>query len=113
MNGNRIRYLRNREGLSQEELADKLGCKARALGYWETGEREANWSMLKKMAEFFNCSVDFILGIVDEPNRIAPPALKEAGIDWLVVRDEFLASGLSQEQIKDILVLFKKIKQED
>jgi len=60
--GDRIRILRERKGLSQKLLAYKLGMPNQSLSNYERGYREPPADVLKKLADFFEVSVDYLLG---------------------------------------------------
>lgn len=54
--------LRKERGLKQQELADALGISLRAYRYYESGEREPQVSLLVRMADFFDLSLDELVG---------------------------------------------------
>ena len=54
--------LRKERGLRQQELADALGISLRAYRYYESGEREPQVSLLVRMADFFDLSLDELVG---------------------------------------------------
>lgn len=56
--GNRIRYLRNSQNLSQEELADLTGFHRTYIGMVERGERNISLMNVKKFADTFNLSLE-------------------------------------------------------
>ncbi len=58
----RLRSLRKETGLRQEELAEKLDTTQRKVSYWETGRIEPDLMSLWKLADFFEVSVDYLLG---------------------------------------------------
>lgn len=58
----RLKELRIEKGLKQEEIATKLGVTQRKVSYWETGKIEPDLLHLGKIAEFFDVSVDYLLG---------------------------------------------------
>lgn len=62
---NNIASERVRLGLSQEDLADKLGASRDAVKNWETGAPVKS-SMLASMADLFGCSIDYLLARTDE-----------------------------------------------
>lgn len=68
MVGQRIKQLRDKEGLTQKDLAKQLDIKPRTLGFYETGDRNPPIDILKKLAVFFDVSMDYLLGITDIPN---------------------------------------------
>ena len=59
--GKIISQLRNDKGLNQRELAIHLGVSNGAIGMWETGKRQPDLETIKKIASFFNVSVDYLL----------------------------------------------------
>lgn len=63
--GKRLRELRLDMGISQKKLGDILEVCNQTVSFWETGSREPDLDSLKKIAKFFDISVDFLLGIVD------------------------------------------------
>lgn len=67
MIGHNIRYLRKQNGLSQEQLARKLGITQGSVSLWEQGRTDPDTKTLAKIAEIFNVSVDFLFS--DEPRR--------------------------------------------
>lgn len=62
----RIRQLRIMQGMTQAELAEKLGVSASAVGMYEQGRREPDSAVLKKMAAVLHVSVDYLLGDAQE-----------------------------------------------
>lgn len=61
----RLTQLRNDKNLSRKQLADLLNVSPRLIGYWENNQRECDFDMLIKLADFFDVSIDFILGRTD------------------------------------------------
>ena len=60
--GKNLRSLREMENLKQSELAEKLGVTQRKVSYWETEKVEPSLADLWKIADFFNLSVDELIG---------------------------------------------------
>lgn len=60
---NNIKNLRKSFGLSQTELGNKIGLSARSIGFYESDDRDMPTSKLKQIANFFNVTPDYILGI--------------------------------------------------
>lgn len=52
----RLREFRERSGLSQEELAEKVGCHPNTIRRWELGYREPRSSDIRKLCEILNCT---------------------------------------------------------
>lgn len=68
MLGERIGVLRRAKGLSQAELADRLGISASAMGMYEQNRREPSVQTLVRLAQELQVSTDFLL-----TGRSAPP----------------------------------------
>ena len=54
--------LRKKAGLSQQELADKLGVSRSRIGMYETAKREPDFDVLKKIADVFDTTTGVLLG---------------------------------------------------
>lgn len=66
-----IKYLREQDGLTQREFAEKLEVSSAAVGNWEAGTREPELSRIIRMAEFFSVSLDdFILTELRPPTPL-------------------------------------------
>lgn len=64
--GETINILRRKEGLTQTELADKLGVTEQTVSKWENDKCYPDISLLPLLANIFHCSVDAVLGIEGE-----------------------------------------------
>lgn len=63
----KIRDLRIDKGKTQKEIADMLICNRQVYARYENGIREIPVSMLIKLAKYYDVSVDYILGLTDDP----------------------------------------------
>lgn len=63
--GDRIKELRKEKNFSQSQLARRIGVSQKAVDYWELGTNEPKASYIVKLAELFEVSADFLLGIDD------------------------------------------------
>lgn len=68
MNGRKLKSLRENKGLLQKELADKLKISASTIGMYEQNRREPDNETLKKIAEYFKVSTDYLLDIKTTTN---------------------------------------------
>lgn len=59
---NIFKHIREKSGLTQQQLADKLGISRSAVGMYEKGEREPNFETLKLIADTFNVDMNYLLG---------------------------------------------------
>lgn len=58
----RLRELREKRHISQVKLAMDLNVSQNTISRYETGEREAGYQMLIKIADYFSVTVDYLLG---------------------------------------------------
>lgn len=63
--GVKLKELRIEKGLSQRKLGEIFGVCNQTVSFWETGSREPDLDALVKIADFFEVSVDFLLGRED------------------------------------------------
>lgn len=67
--GNRIKKERNNIGLTQEELAQKLGLNNKSsISQYENGDAIPSDDIKFEMSKIFNCSIDYLLGKSDIRN---------------------------------------------
>ena len=57
----RIQYLRKSKGISQEELADKVGVSRQAVSKWESEQSTPDLEKIIIMSDFFGVTTDYIL----------------------------------------------------
>ena len=70
---NRIKELRQERKITQSVLANYLGVAQNTLSYWEQGKYDIDNESLNKIADYFNVSVDYLLGRSNTPaNPIDP-----------------------------------------
>ncbi|MBO4381258.1 MAG: helix-turn-helix transcriptional regulator, partial [Clostridia bacterium] len=102
--GNKIKQLRNKASLTQEQLADELGISAQSVSKWETGASMPDITLLPKIAERFGVSIDelFDLTVEQKLNRIDNRLDFEDELTHDVFWDyeEFLKAQLANEQYK-------------
>lgn len=65
----RLKELRKKRKISQLKLAMDLQLNQNAISRYETGVREADYSTLIKIADYFDVSIDYLLERTDNPTR--------------------------------------------
>lgn len=64
--GERLKQLREEANLTMEQLAVSLGTKKQTISRYEKNQREPEYATLIKIAQFFNVSTDYLLGLKDK-----------------------------------------------
>ncbi len=88
--GNRLKTLRLRANLTQEQLANKLGLTKSVISAYETDLRLPSYDVLIHIAKIFNVTSDFLLGMEQ--------------------KQEIDLSGLTKNEIEAILNLIKAMR---
>lgn len=81
--GDRLKELRINQNLSQEKLGKLLGVRRSSVSNWETNKATPTFNILTKIADYFNVSTDYLLGLnQDDLDKIAKlkSACQEAGL---------------------------------
>ena len=65
----RIRDLREDKDITQKQMAKELNCSQQVYSNYELGQRDIPTDILIKLSKFYNVSVDYILGISDNPKK--------------------------------------------
>lgn len=66
--GDRIRELRKKAGLSQNQLGAKVGVEANTISRWETDKIEASHNYIVRLADVLETTTDYLLGRVGKVN---------------------------------------------
>lgn len=66
----KIKELREEKKLSQTKLAEIIQTSQRNIGRWENEENEPSFSQLVKLADFFECSIDYLVGREDDYGNV-------------------------------------------
>lgn len=71
MNTERLKAIRNQKKVTQKEVSDALGISPNTYKNYEQGMREPNNEMLCKLADYFEVTVDYLLGREKAPDPFA------------------------------------------
>ncbi len=97
---NRIRELRKNRCMTMKELGAIVGLAESTISQYETGKREPDNETLLRLGEFFNTSVDYLLG--RETVAGGPPEPSVPGSKWIPVIGT-IPAGTPVEAIEEIL----------
>ena len=112
-----LKELGKKKGLSQVELAEKLGFSKSLIGLYETGDRKPSFEALEAIADFFNISTDYLMGKDDKSVYYLDPEAAEMAqqiYDNPELRILFDASRkVSKEDLQFVVDMVKRLKKED
>lgn len=101
MFGERLKQLRKEKKVSQKTLADALFISQQAIAKWESDKSSPNPETVRKIAEYFNVSTDYLLE-VDSENKKAPPQSDGAFEPELTEKDELDISKRLNAVLEDL-----------
>ncbi len=104
----RLKELRIKAGLSQQQLAFKLHTTQNTISRYENSQREMDYQTLIEAADLFNVSIDYLLGRTENPTF-----LREASYDPLT---EFAIQTFAKafhKPVKEILKEFESQNSEE
>lgn len=101
---NRLKELRLEKGLLQSDVAKVINKSDRLVGFYENGKRDMSTETLAILADFFNVSIDYLLGKSDI--RKSDEQIKQ-DFDFAYHKE---AEGLTDEEIADAIRFYKQIK---
>ena len=131
MDGGRLRRLRKQKGLTQSQLGKIINVSKVSISGYESGERTPDTDNLRRLADFFDVSTDYLLGRTDNPSsnvvkesEAKYDALSEIrkltdkhGIDHLFFYDIEKWKAMGPEEIKQLDEFFdflsKKAKEKN
>ena len=65
----RLRMLRERQNRKQHVISELCGLNKSTLRRYELGEREPGLKKLVSIADYFDVSLDYLVGLTDNPRR--------------------------------------------
>ena len=114
----RLKQLRKEKGLTLKEMSEHLGdIKEASISRYEHGRREPSIDKLLEIADFFNCSVDYLIG--NTPYKNAEDLIDlmhKEGKDieeTIEALKNFKRSNISFQDVKMLYKLLDKIDYEE
>lgn len=104
----RIKEQRLLKDINQPQLAKILNVSKQTVSNWENGNRIPDVTTLSNLADFFGCTVDYLLGRADDPNT----KVYETTIDgnkYEIGLDKAYPYDLSPEDVKKLITQLKEV----
>lgn len=106
----RLKELRKEYSISQQKLADQLNISQQSINKYENHNIEPDIAMLIRMADYFNTTVDYLIGRSNDPVRPLP---KEEGLSREEAALILDYRALSDDERRSILLVIKNYKKKD
>lgn len=100
-----LRLLRDSKGISQQTLGDAIGVSQPSINKYENHNIEPDIETLRRMADYFETSVDFLIGHTDIRRKIEPTESYALNETEAALVDSFRA--LTPEQRQCIIMTMK------
>ncbi|MEZ2733742.1 helix-turn-helix transcriptional regulator [Aneurinibacillus aneurinilyticus] len=111
--GTRLKELRQRKQLTQEETAKLLNISRGTYAHYEIDKRQPDFATLQKLADFFDVSIDYLLGRVNDPDQL-PQFLRDPSVDISAYEGYQELSPKEQEivkeQVRHTIKILKELK---
>lgn len=112
-----LRVLRDQKRVSQAEVAKAIGVDRSTYGKYETGDTEPNLETIQKMADYYGCTLNYILTGNEEPLVNNDPELT-AYLEELRTRPEQrmlmgVTKDATKEQIEAIVDFITRLRGEE
>lgn len=107
--GDRLKALRTARNISQEELGKRFNLSQSTIAYYEVDKKQPSQKTLQHFADFFDVTVDYLLGRTNDPKGVVFNDLK------IVLDQQEVTYGgvpLSEEQLKVFRDLMKVVATE-
>ncbi len=105
--GQRLRDLRLKKGLTQKELAYKLGVSPSAVGMYEQGRREPENALLSELCRILDTTTDYLIGFTKTPQDVGEVIEDFTGM--LMSQEGLMFNGqpISPEDREKIVIAIK------
>ncbi len=97
-----LKKLREDKKITQIKLSTDLGVSQELISRYELGSSFPQPNMLIKLANYFNCSVDYLLGITDIPVTIKSLDKNDIELNTIIEKYNSLSSN-KKEKLKCFL----------
>ncbi len=99
--GEMLRKLRQDAGLTQKQLADRLGISKSTVSFYEQSIRSPSSDVLLRIARVFHISTDYLLGETEKTQFIDISDLPAEDVKYLNYTIDFLRKKNGEEETSD------------
>lgn len=103
----RLRELRKSKNMTLKDIANILNVSESAISQYENNKREMDNASLAIIADYFNVTIDYLLGRTDSPNLAIPKEMEGISVAF---SSGISMNGLNADQIEDVMNYIDYIK---
>ncbi|GAA0774760.1 helix-turn-helix transcriptional regulator [Clostridium subterminale] len=109
--GEKLLYLRKKEGLSQEDVADKLGVSRQTVSKWETDQTVPELIKAKLLSQLYNVSYDYLISGSHIGGDVTSIEMIVDEIDWTSAWSKKYPILASYQSVKGINTYSEKVSE--
>lgn len=112
MNGEKLRGLRESKNLYQKDIGKVLNISPSTVGMYEQGRREPDNNTLKKIANYFEVTTDYLLDNQKELSKTEKELMEKEALKNILIKNDYMKENedLSNEELKKIMEFIKANK---
>lgn len=99
-----LKKLRKETGISQRILAEAIGVSQQSINKYENHDIEPDISTLIRLADYFNTSIDYLVGYTDIEHKIEPVTFCEVNADENKLLMEYRKLNRKQQQVIQLIL---------
>ncbi len=109
--GEKLLYLRKKEGLSQEDVAEKLGVSRQTVSKWETDQTVPELIKAKLLSQLYNVSYDYLISGSHISGDVTSIEMIVDEIDWTSAWSKKYPILASYQSVKGINTYSEKVSE--
>lgn len=102
--GERLYKLRKENKIKRKNFAKDMNLSYSTISKYENNERFPDKNTLIKIADYYSCSIDYLLGRIEEKVLI-----QEIGGEYLLFAKELEKNNINPKHLKEIIDVIKKM----
>lgn len=108
--GLRLKSLRNDKGITQTDLGNIVNVGKSTISQYESGISSPDYDILQKLADYFNVSLDYLLGRTDNPKGILDEP-SDLEIEHVMKNNQLMFNGdvMTAEEKEDVLNFIRHV----
>lgn len=101
-----LKHLRKIKGITQTQFAAEFNISSGTIAMWETGKRMPDSETLKRIAQYFNVSIDYLL----DNESSSPEGAEKLDDVYFSLAKEAQQSGIDPDDIRIAIETIKNMK---